>query len=249
MFVQSLSDNVVTEIWTTLSADGGKGPFYVGTKDAKLAAMKIFDGMDDAYMSYVPIQLNATTKKNHRPAERAMLAFLEYMINDCGYLQRGDFLLFDGEKSFTTPLVQTFLEQHGIFSLVIQPSLLHQLLSPADNNFHSLLKLSYYRKISQRNSSTLSITEKLLLAKQCYDAIDAFAIRSMFTRCGLVKSPQGKRTIVYNLMFESIRALDKHKQLHKNALSAFLKWCKSNNLKFLYSSLTYERLKMAGLIR
>lgn len=239
----------VTEIWTTLSADGGKGPFFVGTKDAKLAAMKIFDGLDDAFMSHVPIRINPTTKKNHRPAERAMLAYLEYMINDCGYLRRGDFLLFDGERSFSTPLVKAYLEQHGIFPLVIQPSLLHQLLSPADNNFHSLLKLSYYRKISQRSSSTLSITEKLFLAKQCYDVIDSFAIRSMFTRCGLVKSNQDKRTIVYNLMFESIRALDKHKQLHKNSLADFLKWCNSNNRKFLYASLTYERLKMTGLIR
>jgi hypothetical protein len=239
----------VNEIWTTLSADGGKGPFYVSTKDAKLAVMKIFEGLDDAHLSYVPIQLNPSTKKNHRPAERAMLTYLEFMINECGYLQRGDFLLFDGEKSFTTPLVLAFLEQHGVFPLVIQPSLLHQLLSPADNNFHSVFKLAYYRKISQRNSSTLPVTEKLLLAKQCYDAIDSRAIRSMFTRCGLVKSVLDKRTIVYNLMFESIRALDKHKQLHKNSLTAFLKWCKSNNRKYLYSSLTYERLKMAGLVR
>lgn len=239
---------VANEIWTTLCADGRKGPFFVGTKDPKVAALDIFTGMN-AHISYVPILKNPVTKKNIRPAERSMMAYLDYMINEAGFLEPGDFLLFDGERSFSTPLVQQFLESHGVFPLVIKPSLLHQLLSPADNNFHSYFKLSYYRRLSQRNSSTISIAEKLVLAKQSYDAVSSSTIRALFRRCGLVKSDADKRTVVYDLMFECIRALNKHQQLHKNALAAYLKWCMTNNLTFLYSSLTREQLKMAGLIR
>lgn len=243
------SYSLANEIWTTLCADGRKGPFFVGTKDPKLASMDVFAGVEDAFVSYVPIVKNPVTKKNVRPAERSMLAYLDYMINEAGFLEPGDFLLFDGELSFSTPLVQTFLETHGVFPLVIKPSLLHQLLSPSDNNFHAYFKLSYYRRLSQRNSSTISIAEKLMLAKQSYDGIHDYTIRALFRRCGLVKSNEDKRTIVYNLMFESIRGLNKHQQLHKNALAAYLKWCSMNNLKNLYSSLTRERLKMAGMIR
>jgi hypothetical protein len=57
------------ELWTTLAADGSKGPFYVSTKEAKISALNIFAGYDDAYLSYVPI-IKDKNKKNIRPGQR-----------------------------------------------------------------------------------------------------------------------------------------------------------------------------------
>jgi hypothetical protein len=159
-FVSIAAFNLLAhEIWSTLCADGSKSPFFVQTKEAKVAAMNIFSGRQDCHMSYVPIIKHPTTKKNMRPGvsrltllqspsdsrgERGMMAYLEHMTNVAGYLRQGDFLLFDGEKSFNTPLVKSWLEAHGIHSFVLEPSVLHQFINPCDNNYHSLFKLAYY---------------------------------------------------------------------------------------------------------
>jgi hypothetical protein len=107
----------------------------------------VFAGVDNAYVSYVPVQKNTKTGKNIRPAERGMLKYIDYMVNEAGFLERGDFLIFDGERSFSTATVKALMVSYGIVPFVIKPSLLHQLLSPADNNFHATFKLAYYRGI------------------------------------------------------------------------------------------------------
>jgi hypothetical protein len=232
-----------------LAADGRKGPFFVQTKEAKLAAMDVFNGVENAHLSYVPIERCPRTKKNIRPAERGMVKYLEYMIHDAKFLKEGDFILFDGEKSFTTPLIRRILEENGITYRVFKPSILHQFLNPADNNFHSLFKLKYYRLISRGTYATLSLSEKFKKAKQSYDAISDESIVSMFVRCGLVNSELDKRSIVHNLVFEGIRALDKHNGFHKLCLKSYLRWCKENDLRFLCSGLTRNMLRMAGMLK
>jgi hypothetical protein len=178
-----------------------------------------------------------------------MLAYLDYMVNTAGYLKRGDFLLFDGEKSFTTPAVKQFLEECGIFPFVLTPSMLHQFLNPADNNFHALLKLGYYRRLSRGNYSKLSIPEKFLMAKESYESIGSASIISMFKRCGLVETEEDKSSIVSNLMFEGMRALNRNQDFHKNNLGAYLEWCDQSNLSFLYDSLDANILRMNGMIQ
>jgi hypothetical protein len=178
-----------------------------------------------------------------------MLSYLEYMVNSAGYLKRGDFLLFDGEKSFTTPAVKRFLEESGIHPFVLTPSMLHQFLNPADNNFHALLKLGYYRRLSQGNYAKLSIAEKFLMAKESYDSIGVSSIISMFRRCGLVETEEDKTSIVYKLMFEGMRSLNRNGDFHKNNLAAYLEWCDQNNLSFLYESLDVNILRMNGMIQ
>lgn len=66
-----LLTNLAHEIWTTLSGDGKKGPFFVRTSEKKLAEMKIFEYQPDAFLSYVPILTDPKSKKNISPGERA----------------------------------------------------------------------------------------------------------------------------------------------------------------------------------
>jgi hypothetical protein len=54
------------EIWTTLAANGEKGPFFIGTKDPKIAALNLFYGQDDAHVSYVPV-IKDQKGKNTKP--------------------------------------------------------------------------------------------------------------------------------------------------------------------------------------
>lgn len=87
------SHPLVNEIFTTLSADGKKGPFYVSSKDPKLAALNIFENDTDAHISYVPVQKHPVTRKNIRPAERSMLAYLDFMINKAKFLKKGMYFI------------------------------------------------------------------------------------------------------------------------------------------------------------
>jgi hypothetical protein len=131
---------------------------------------------------------------------------------------------------------------------VLTPSVLHQFLNPADNNFHSLLKLGYYKRISRGNYGKLSITEKFKMAKDSYDSVSASSIVSMFERCGLAPSLEDKSTTVYNLMFEGLRALGRNEEFHKNNLAAYLTWCDESQRSYLYDGLNANILRQAGML-
>jgi hypothetical protein len=98
-----------------------------------------------------------------RPGERSMLAYCRYMIDIAQFIQDGDMLIFDGEKSFTTDAVQNFLSSRGVMPFVFRPSCLHQFLNPCDNNFHSLFKMSYYRLISHENFRQISVQVQFII--------------------------------------------------------------------------------------
>lgn len=215
------------ELWTTLSADGRRGPFVVKTTDPKLC--DIFENSDDGIICYVPIILNPKTKKNIAPGERATLAYLYEMV-ERNFLQPGDILIYDAEAALSTPLVQEFLFRNRIYPFVL-PCTLHALLNPCDNTFHSVFKMRYYRLISAFNGGSITSREKLHLAKQCYFSISEETVASMFLHNGLVDSFGEERRNVTRLMCEGLRCLDKGQ--HKVCLINFLKWCRVNALREL----------------
>lgn len=247
LILPSLRSILVNEIWTTLAANGQKGPFFVRTKNLKLAASNVFEGLDDAYLSYVP-KLRDSSKKDMAPAERGMYAYLFYMVKIAGFLKDGDILLFDGEASFRTPGVRKMMTEFGIVPIVIEPSSLHQLLSPADNSFHSLFKISYYRLLSNQNRSAISEVEKLKLAYTCYHAIESDSIISMFRRCGLLPTEEDLESVVLKLMSEGICAIGKSR-FHRKSLQMYLKWCGESNNISCCSSITPELLRLVGLLK
>jgi hypothetical protein len=212
------------ELWTTLSADGRRGPFVVKSTDPKLC--DIFEDSEDGIISYVPIILNPKTKRNISPGERATLAYLYDMV-ECNFLQPGDILICDAESALSTPLVQEYLFRNRIYPFVL-PCTLHALLNPCDNTFHSVFKMRYYRLISSFNRGSITVKEKLHLAKQCYFSISEETVSSMFIRNGLVDSIGEERNIVTRLMCEGLLCLDKGH--HKVCLRKFLKWCRVNGL-------------------
>jgi hypothetical protein len=236
---------LVHEIWTTLAADGSKGPFFVRTKNAKLKA-DVFQNENDAYLCYVPV-LKSEKARDSTPAERGMLAYIYYNVNISRYLRIGDVLLFDGEKSFQTPAVKRMLRQYGIIGIVIKPSELHQLLSPADNHFHALFKLAYYRLLSHQNVSSMTDEEKLKLALQCYRAIDGETVVSMFRKCGLLADPrQDLETTLWKLISEGIGAVEKC-QSHRRNLLCFLRWCLQNKKTNLCGAINEILLTSIGI--
>lgn len=196
----------------------------VRTTDPKLE--NIFDNSDDGIICYVPIILNSSTRRNISPGERATLGYLFEMVNS-GFLLSGDMLLFDGEAALYTDIVQQFLFENGIHPFVI-PSALHQLISPNDNTFHSLLKLRYYRLIADINGP-ISVVEKLNLAKRSYFDISTETVSSMFVRNGLWNCQGEFRKIVMSLMSEGMECIARN-SMHRNCLLKFLQWCRTNNL-------------------
>ena len=223
---------IAHEIWTTLSGSGKVGPFFVRTKESKLADMDIFEE-DEGFICFVPV-LRAKGKTNDiASGERATLAYLRYMIYEKKFLSAGDLLIIDGESSLFTQVVQEYLYEHKIYPFVL-PSALHQLLNPCDNSFHSIFKQRYYRLISNMNRD-IDIRDKFHLAKQCYDEISETSVSNMFIRCGLIPSEVDNRTKVTSLMCEGIKSLDRHDQHHKKCLLSFLKWCQNNDLLYLCS--------------
>jgi len=217
----------VHEIWSALCADGRKGPFYVGTSSIELSNMKIFDA-DEGYVSYVPV-LQDSKMKNIAAGERATLSYLYYMIHIFKFLNAGDILIFDGEPSLATPIVQQYLIVNHIFYFIL-PSYHHQLLSPNDNNFHSLFKMRYYRLLTDSDTGRTDVKQKLHLALQSYNDVSDDTVRLMFQRCGLTENGEDKRTTVLRLMSEGITSLDRHNQIHKICLLEFFKWCRANSL-------------------
>lgn len=200
----------------------------MSTTSEKVAGLRIFENDPAAKVSLVPLMKHPTLKRNITPGERGCLAYLQYMIDEAGYLKSGDLLLHDGEAALATESVQQYLSLRGVHSFTI-PSALHQFLSPCDNNFHSLLKLSYYRLLSNGNYKEIDIKEKLELARQCYDGIESDVIESLFEHCGLVGS-QDKRSLVSKLMCEGLTLLGNRREFHRRNLVAFLRWVKYNNL-------------------
>lgn len=195
------------------------------------------------------VGFNFLDQSSHSIGERGMMAYLKYMVKQARWLQRGDLLLFDGEKSFATPLVKAYLAKKGITTFVIEPSILHQFMNPADNDFHSVFKLKYYRLLSRGNYAKLSDYEKFYLAKTAYQAITSSSIVSMFEKCGLLATEKDKSDVVFNFMFEGIRALGKNGDFHKRNLAEYLDWCDRNGFEFLYSHLNGNILRMAGMIK
>lgn len=175
------------EIWTTLSGDGRKGPFFVRTSEKKVAELEIFRDDPDAYLCYVPILRDPKTKKNISPGERATLAYLRYMIVESKFIEAGDIIIIDAESALSTELVQYYLFQNRVFPFVL-PSAHHQLLNPCDNTFHSLFKQRYYREISNMNNGSISVQKKFKIAKRCYENVPQAAVEGMFRKCGLIPS-------------------------------------------------------------
>jgi hypothetical protein len=203
------SNDLAHEIWTTLSGDGRVGPFFVRTKEQRLAEMSIFDDDEDGYICHIPVLQAKGKTKNISCGERATLGYLRYMIYEKQFLKDGDILVIDGESSLYTSVVQEYLSDHGIYSFVL-PSALHQLMNPCDNSFHSIFKQRYYRLISNANDGNMNVREKFRLAKQCYHEISEQSISKMFIRCGLVPSDEDKQTIITSLMCEGVNNLNVH---------------------------------------
>lgn len=218
----------MNEVWTTLAADGTTGPFYVSTSSEPMSKLAIFENDPNAKLAYVPVMKKSRQSKNVSPGERGCLAYLQYMIHEAKYLSRGDILIHDGEKAFATPSVQLYLSSHDISPFIL-PSVLHQFLSPCDNNFHSLFKLAYYRLISNENYMELNVKEKLELARGCYDNVSAEVIQSLFENCGLIGN-QDKSGVVSRLMCQGITVLGDRGHFHNRNLLAFLTWCENNEL-------------------
>lgn len=220
------------------------------TKEEKIEKMQIFEDVLEAYISYLPPDEvpNSKSKKKvyTRPAERGMILYLHYMIIVAKFIKPGDLLLSDGEASFNTPIIQKILVDNNIKLLLIRPSVLHQLLNPCDNDFHSIFKLSYYRRISRMSKPQVSVSEKLKIAKDCYDNISETSVARLFIKCGLIGN-QDKFEVLTKLMCEGIRCLGKYNGLHKDNLISFLTWCKENELEELRSSLTPVILKLVGM--
>lgn len=129
---------------------------------------------------------------------------------------------------------------------MIEPSLLHQFINPCDNSFHSVFKLSYYRRIAHENHKAISISEKFQLAKRCFENISEDSVQNMFIKCGLLRSDLAIEEILSDLMFEGFGYLGKNKKLHRCQLQAYLQWCEDNDLNFLSSSLTVDMMQHAG---
>lgn len=236
------------EIWTTLTANGTKGPFFVQSKDKKFATLDAFEPSDYAHVSYLPRVINPTTKKDTRPGERGFLQYLDYMINSAKYFRFGDLILCDGERAFHTAKVHDYLASYNIQLILIEPPIYHQFINPCDNHFHSLFKTSYYRLISHENYREISLIEKLRLAQQCFEAIGEEDIRNMFIRCGLLESDLSSRDVLSALVFEGFGCENKSLDRHRRQLEAYLQWCEDCGFPFLSSSLTEDMLRYAGLI-
>lgn len=231
-----------------MCANGKKGPFFVQTKEEAIANLDTFTPDENAYVSFLPRQINHRTKKDERPGERGALQYFDYMINSVQFFKSGDIILTDGERSFHTEKVQTFLASHGIIVFPIEPSLLHQFINPCDNNFHSVFKLSYYRQISKENHKSISISDKFQLAKRCFEKVSDESVYNMFLKCGILKADRDTKEILSNLLFEGFGYSGKHKPLHTLQLQAYLQWCEDNDLSFLSSTLTVEMMEHAGLV-
>lgn len=218
------------ELWTTLSGDGRKGSFILRTSEQKILDLNIFSAEDDAYVINVPklVDPNSKMKKNIAPGERATMAYLHVMINQAKFIQSGDILIIDGEGALATPTIREYCEQRDIYLFVL-PSIVHQLLNPCDNTFHSLFKRSYYRTISNLNDGAISLEKKFNMAMECYFNIGDEIVEGMFERCGLINSGKNKRALVTGLVCEGITSLEKHDQYHKKCLLSFLKWARAND--------------------
>lgn len=168
------------------------------------------------------------------------------MVKVSQFIVKGDYLLFDGESSFRTPAVKSFMKKHEIYPLVITPSLLHQLLSPCDNSFNSIFKQYYYRYLASENCSTITEERKINLALKSYKKISSQSISSMFKKCGWVPHHDLRGSIL-NLMSEGTGPV-KNNENHKSNLMSYLKWCIDNNLVSLCSSITRDILCSVGLL-
>jgi len=221
--------------YTALRADGTKFPFYVETSDRNLILCNFENILgNDGFVAFV-------AKNQRRRAEFGFLCFLEYMCLN-KHLRRGDILIFDGEKTFVTELITEFFSKHGIFYFPIKPAVLHALLNPCDNAFHSRFKLSYNRKISRCNAITYE--EKFRMARDCYNEISRDSVRSWFNTCGIWSDSKDFEAIVLNLVNEGIRSQKGGKRkFHQHNLQVFIQWCRENNLVDVHLKLL-ERCKM-----
>jgi hypothetical protein len=153
------------------------------------------------------------------------------MICEAGFIKPGDVLLVDGEKALMTPYVQRYLEDFGIIPFVF-PSAVHQLLNPCDNSFHSVMKMSYYRMVSNTNS-IIDLKMKFRMALTAYESIGSDIVTSMFGKCGLIPTAEDKLTIAKTLLCEGLTTLDANDQKHKKALLKYLIWCRENDRYYL----------------
>jgi len=210
-------------VYTALRGDGSRCPFYVQTNNRHLALSQ--PGLNQTargFLGYVP-------RSFKRPGEAGFKKYLEYLIQH-KVLKPRSLLIFDGEKAFTTPLIQQFMRKHKIYPFPIRPSLLHQLLNPCDNSFHSVLKAKYNQEISDRSSDIISIAEKMRIAESCYYGISKESVVDMFKKCGIFGgNPQ---EIVAHSVNECIKySRGKSRTLYQTCLLAFVEWCFDNKLE------------------
>jgi hypothetical protein len=197
-------------VYTGLKGDGTILPFYV---ESTKYLGNIFN--DESY-GYI----NTIAKNKTRRGEESAMEYIIF-LHSHGLIRGDDLLLFDGEKCFSTEKMEFLLFRMRVMSLVIQPPVLHQLLSPCDNYFHGLFKLNYYRKISNLSSSLISIKTQLQIAAECYHSISRETVRNMFSKCGLLGG--NKKNIVLDLINDGIH-YSKHKDIQLQNLQIFFKW-------------------------
>jgi hypothetical protein len=216
-------------VYTGLKRNGEKCPFFVQTVERDLVLTGEIFPEGEGFVSYV-------ASNAQRRGERGFLKYLEFLI-EFGHLPPRSVLIFDGETSFVTPMVQNFLRENSIFYFVILPPVLHQLLSPCDNHFHSTFKLKFYSEISNLSVSALGTIAKLRIAKRCYDEVSPQSVLSMFRKCGLLGPDSGGdfRSIITHLVNEGLHYLGgRNRKVHQRNLSVYIEWCKSNNLEEAY---------------
>jgi hypothetical protein len=190
--------------------DGTLGPFYLEISVKKHTLTNI--GSDYGYLTYL-------SKKENRRGETGYLQFLETCIED-GYLNRGDLLLTDNERSFKTKAVKRLLKRNGI-SLIFFPAYMNHLMSPCDNCFHSSMKRRYWYSLD--GFSTLTFKEKLDRIKEAFYAEKKSSIRNYFINCGIIGDTKPS-LVMEHLLNEGLFPAKKFESLHISQLNTFVRW-------------------------
>lgn len=195
-----------------LVADGSVGPFYYATKDKNFTEPKF--SHDFGFVD--------TQSKGRGFGEESFLKYLQLLL-DQNFLQSGDVLLLDNERSFGTKKVADLLTKRGII-IKHFPVSLGSIVDPCDNSFNAELKESVYQEMAfTTNSSTQN---KMAIVKKCFWWISEQSIKNYFKHCGIIghKYREQVRRIIREGMIPSSQYLT----LHRDQISQFLKWARAN---------------------
>lgn len=154
--------------------------------------------------------------------EKGMNLFWEYIMSE-NEIDENDCMCFDQEKAFVTQSNTELMNNIGITYLIF-PKELHELLSPADNNFHGAFKSIFYTNISSLSTSQLSHVKRLQIAALAYSKITDESVRNMFKHCGLT-SGEDPNMVLDRLVNENqYYASDADHIKFDRQISVFLKW-------------------------